>query len=129
MNNDALPRGLFFLAGAASGLALGYYLHSEKGSALRQQLTEQWGDTWDELSERTQEQMAELLQRLNAALDDGLNFVEMLEPLLRQQMTEAGGEASEALEDAEASFETGMERARARLQQKFDAAGLPPEAK
>ena len=37
MNNDAFPRGLFFLAGAASGFALGIYLHSEKGSALREQ--------------------------------------------------------------------------------------------
>ncbi len=129
MNNDAIPRGLFFLAGAASGLALGYYLHSEKGSALRKQLAEHWGGTWEDLGERAQEQLAELLQHLNTALDQGLNYAEILEQLLRQNLTEVSEETNEALEDAGTSFENGMERARARLQQKFDAAGLPPEAK
>lgn len=124
MNNDALPRGLFFLAGAASGLALGLYLHSDKGSALREQLTEHWEDLLENLGERAQEQFGELLSSLNAALEKGLLFVDDLEQQMEEGLETTGAEADDFMEDAEASFEQGMDRAKARLRQKFNDAGL-----
>ena len=124
MNNDALPRGLSFLAGAAAGLALGYYLHSEKGSALRQKITENWGDVLDDLGGRTQEHLADLLTVLSDALDKGLNLADLAENQLQQNREQVAEDAGNTLEDAETSFENGMDRARARLQQKFKEAGL-----
>ena len=124
MNNDVLPRGLSFLAGAAAGLALGYYLHSEKGSALREKITENWGDVLDDLGARTQEHLADLIALLSDALDKGLSFADLAENQLEQNVEQVVEDAGNALEDAESSFENGMDRARARLQQKFMEAGL-----
>ena len=124
MNNDILPRSLSFLAGASAGLALGFYLHSEKGSALRQQLTERWGEALDALGERAQEQFSDLLHALTEALDKGLDLVEVLDNQLHQNVTDARDEVSDAIDDAETSFENGMDKARARLEQKFNEAGL-----
>lgn len=119
-----LPRGLAFLAGTATGLALGYFLHSEKGAALRSQLSETWGDTFRALGERLQDQMGDLVTALGGAMDNGAGFVELLEQQLQQQFSETAEDAQESLEAAETSFENGMDKARARLQQKFANAGL-----
>lgn len=126
MNEDALPRGLFFLAGAASGLALGFYLHSEKGSALRQKLSEHWGDILEGWGEHAQERLEELLSILNTTLEKGLDLAEILDGQLQQNRSEIGRDATEAMETAGVSFENGMEKARARLEEKFKVAGLPP---
>ena len=126
MNEDALPRGLFFLAGAASGLALGFYLHSEKGNALRQKLSEHWGDILEGWGEHAQERLEELLSILNTTLEKGLDLAEILDGQLQQNRSETGRDATEAMETAGVSFENGMEKARARLEEKFKVAGLPP---
>lgn len=126
MNEDALPRGLFFLAGAASGLALGFYLHSEKGNALRQKLSEHWGDILEGLGDRAQERLDELLSTLNTALEKGLDLAEILDGQLQQNRSEIGQDATEAMETAGVSFENGMEKARAHLEEKYKVAGLPP---
>ncbi len=124
MNNDALPRGLSFLAGAAAGLVLGYYLHSEKGSALRQKITENWGDVLDDLGGRTQEHLDDLITLLSDALDKGLSFADLAGNQLQENVEQVGDDADDARDDAETSFENGMDRARERLQQKFKEAGV-----
>ncbi|MBL7776439.1 MAG: YtxH domain-containing protein [Saprospiraceae bacterium] len=124
MNNDAFPRGLFFLAGAATGFALGMYLASDKGSALREQLSGYWDQLVDTLGDRAEEKMQELLARLDDLLENGALLLENLEAEVDQEIEETGGELREFAEDAEHSFESGMDRARARLQQKFVQAGL-----
>lgn len=124
MDNDALPRGLSFLAGAAAGLALGYYLHSEKGSALKAQLSGNWHDALDDLGEYAREHLGELLKSLDTTLGKGFNLAEMIDEQFREDLSEVAENAGEALEDAESSFENGMDKARSRLLQKFAEQGL-----
>ncbi len=124
MNNDALPRGLSFLAGAAAGLALGYYLHSEKGSALKAQLSGNWHDALDDLGEYAREHLGELLKSLDSTLGKGFNLAEMIDEQFREELSDVAENAGEALEDAESSFENGMDKARSRLLQKFAEQGL-----
>lgn len=124
MNDDALPRGLSFLAGAAAGLALGYYLHSEKGSALKAQLSGNWHDALDDLGDYAREHLGELLKSLDSALGKGVNLAEMIDEQFREDLGEVADNAGEALEDAESSFENGMDKARSRLLQKFAEQGL-----
>lgn len=124
MNNEAIPRGLSFLAGAAAGLALGYYLHSEKGSALKQQLGENWNNIFDDIGDYAREHLADLLKSLNSALDNGLNVAELIDDQFRDNLTEVTENAEAALEDAESSFENGMEKARTKLLLKYAEQGL-----
>lgn len=124
MDNDALPRGLSFLAGAAAGLALGYYLHSEKGSALKAQLSGNWHDALDDLGEYAREHLGELLKSLDSTLGKGFNLAEMIDEQFREELSDVAENAGEALEDAESSFENGMDKARSRLLQKFAEQGL-----
>lgn len=124
MNNEAIPRGLSFLAGAAAGLALGYYLHSEKGNALRQQLGENWNNIFDDIGDYAREHLADLLKSLNSALDNGLNVAELIDDQFRDNLTEVTENAEAALEDAESSFENGMEKARTKLLLKYAEQGL-----
>lgn len=124
MNNDTLPRGLSFLAGAAVGLALGYYLHSEKGSALKAQLSGSWHEAFDDLGDYAREHLGQLLKSLDSTLGKGLNLAEIIDEQFREDLSEVAENAGEALEDAESSFENGMDKARFRLMQKFLEAGL-----
>lgn len=127
MNNDALPRGLTFAAGVATGLALGYYLQSEKGAALRERLAGHWNEALEDLGDKAREQLDQLLEMLNAVMEKGLNYAEILEENLEQNLSEASDEARQVAEDVEITFESGMDKARALLRQKFLDAGLTPE--
>ena len=123
MKNETVSRGLTFLAGAAAGLALGYYLQSEKGKAFREQLGENLGDALDDLVEYGQEQIDELLKTLNLSLDKGFNFAEMIDAQFRENLGDVVEEAGDTLEDAESSFENGMDKAKNKLLKKFADAG------
>ena len=127
MNKEVVPRGLFFLAGAATGFALGVYLYSDKGSALRGQLQEHWDELLETFGERAREQLEALLARLNTALEKGLSIADDLEDQFDLDLEGMEEDTREAMEDAETSFENGMDKARARLRQKFAAAGIPLE--
>jgi len=130
MKNETLSRGLFFLAGAAAGFALGMYLRSEKGSDLREQLSEHLDDLLQNLGDRVEDQLGDLITNLGAAAMNGLQ--QMAQPA--NSAAAASGEENslredvqEALDEAEENFENGMEKARARLMKKFAAAGLTTE--
>ena len=124
MNTEVLPRSLSFLAGAAAGLALGYYLHSEKGSALRNSLSEQLGETLEGLGEQVQDQLSELIAVLGDALEKGLGSAEGLQQAMQENLSGAVAQTKDALEDAEESFEHGMDKAKTRLLRKFAEAGV-----
>ncbi len=124
MKNEFIPRSLAFLAGTATGLALGYYLHSEKGKALREQLGDYWEEALEDLGERAKEHLDDLIAALGAALEKGMNAAEILDDELRENSTGAIDDVRETIHDAEQSFEHGMDKARFNLQQKFNAAGL-----
>ncbi len=127
MKNDAIPRSLFFLAGAASGLALGYYLHTEKGRALREHLNENWENWLETIGEQAQEQLNVLLQNLNQVLEDSALFSDMPEEPDAEEPDDDHDFADEVLEQvdlAESAFEAGMAKARTSLQQKLAKAGL-----
>ena len=127
MHNDTISRGLTFLAGAATGLALGLYLGSEKGSALRERFGGHLEDLLQGLSERAQEQIGDLMNTLGTAVENGL-----------ASLQEMGGEPEESappppdddvidtFEEVETAFDAGMDRARERLWKKFAAAGIEP---
>ena len=131
MNKDSLPRGLYFLAGAAAGLAIGIYLNSEKGSALREQLAEHWDTLVDTIGEGAQEKMFELRASLNELLEKGLllldNLTEYLEEDIPETLAEVEDDAADLAEEVESYFESGMEKARVRLEQQFAKAGLDRE--
>lgn len=124
MKNDAIPRSLFFLAGAASGLALGYYLHTEKGRALREHLNENWENWLETIGEQAQEQLHVLLQNLNQVLEDSALFSMIPDEDEEADNNDFADEVLEQFEVAESAFEVGMSKARARLQEKLAQAGL-----
>ncbi|MCB0530836.1 MAG: YtxH domain-containing protein [Lewinellaceae bacterium] len=124
MKNDAIPRSLFFLAGAASGLALGYYLHTEKGRALREHLNENWEDWLETIGEQAQEQLHVLLQNLNQVLEDSALFSVVADEDEADDDNDFADEIMEQFEVAESAFEVGMTKARASLKQKLAQAGL-----
>lgn len=124
MNNDAIPRSLFFLAGAGAGLAFGYYLYSEDGEELREQLRKYWDDFLQIVADGTQEQVNTLLANLNTVLEKGLQLAEDL----GEDVQESGEDAMDLIEDAGSSFEAGLNKARATLQRKLALAGLGEEA-
>jgi gas vesicle protein len=127
MKNETIPRGLYFLAGAAAGLAFGMYLNSEKGSALRETLSGHLDDLLQNLSESAQEQLGGLMGSLSTVMENGLAQVADLDDEIEDTATAVGEDLREALEDAETNFETGMSKARLRLQKKFAAAGIAPK--
>lgn len=128
MHNDTIPRGLSFLAGAAAGLALGYYLHSEKGSALREQLDGHLGDLLEDLGERAHEQVEGLVDTLRAAVDQVLtHFDGMADASEPAPDTPEADDVIDTFEEVESAFDAGMERARQRLWKKFAAAGIEPK--
>lgn len=124
MKNDAIPRSLLFLAGAASGLALGYYLHTEKGRALREHLNENWEDWLETIGEQAQEQLHVLLQNLNQVLEDSALFSVIADEDEADDDNDFADEVMEQFEVAESAFEVGMTKARASLKQKLAQAGL-----
>ena len=124
MKNDAILRSLFFLAGAASGLALGYYLHTEKGRALREHLNENWEDWLETIGEQAQEQLHVLLQNLNQVLEDSALFSVVADEDEADDDNDFADEIMEQFEVAESAFEVGMTKARASLKQKLAQAGL-----
>ena len=124
MKNDAIPRSLLFLAGAASGLALGYYLHTEKGRALREHLNENWEDWLETIGEQAQEQLHVLLQNLNQVLEDSALFSVVADEDEADDDNDFADEIMEQFEVAESAFEVGMTKARASLKQKLAQAGL-----
>ena len=130
MNNDTLPRGLFFLAGAATGLAIGIYLNSEKGSVLREQLEAHWETLVQTIGEGAREKMDELLATLNELLEKGLLLLDNVTDYLEEEIPEEeetdgiGEDISEMMDDVESYFGSGRAKARARLQQQFVKAGL-----
>ena len=124
MKNDAIPRSLLFLAGAASGLALGYYLHTAKGRALREHLNENWEDWLETIGEQAQEQLHVLLQNLNQVLEDSALFSVIADEDEADDDNDFADEVMEQFEVAESAFEVGMTKARASLKQKLAQAGL-----
>lgn len=118
---------LVFLAGAATGLAIGVYLSSEKGSKLREQLSEHWDTLVETLGAGAQEKMEELLGTLNDLFEKGLVLVENLDLGIQDEIQEVKAEMDDLTEEAETAFEAGMGKARLRLQQQFAKAGLKPE--
>jgi gas vesicle protein len=127
MKNETIPRGLYFLAGAAAGLAFGMYLNSEKGSALRETLSGHLDDLLQNLSESAQEQLGGLMGTLSTVVENGLAQVADLDDEIEDTASAVGEDIREAIEDAETTFESGMGKARLRLQQKFAAAGIAPK--
>ena len=127
MKNETVSRGLFFLAGAAAGFALGMYLNSKKGDALREQLTEHVDDLLDNLGERASEQIGDLMSNLTKIVENGLR--QIVEPDTESEAEEENSfteNVQEVLDEAETTFEAGMENARLRLMKKFAAAGITP---
>ncbi|MEQ1746188.1 MAG: hypothetical protein ABMA02_12235 [Saprospiraceae bacterium] len=117
MKNETATRGLLFLAGAAAGLAAGIYLTSEKSSGLREKIGGQFEALLDNLEGMADDQIGDLLKRLSTALEKGTLAFDGLE-------NAATDSARDMLDEAEADFENGMEKAKARLQKKFAEAGL-----
>ena len=84
---------------------------------------ENWGDALDDLVEYGQEQFDELLKTLNLSLDKDFNFAEMIDEQFRENLSDVVEEAGDTLEDAESSFENGMDKAKGKLLKKFADAG------
>jgi len=129
MKNETVSRGLFFLAGAAAGFALGMYLHSKKGDALREKFAEHVDDLLDDLGERASEQVGDLMSNLTKIVENGLQ--QIIAPDTENNAEEEENnsfseDVQEALDEAETTFGAGMENARLRLMKKFAAAGITP---
>jgi gas vesicle protein len=127
MKNETITRGLYFLAGAAAGIAFGMYVNSEKGNALRETLSDHLDDLVQNLSESAQEQLGGLMSTLSTAVENGLAQVANMDDEIEDAATTVGEDIRDAIEDAETTFESGMGKARLRLQQKFAAAGAIPK--
>jgi len=127
MKNETVSRGLFFLAGAAAGFALGMYLNSKKGDALREQFAEHVDGLLDTLGERASEQVGDLMSNLTKIVENGLQ--QIIAPDTENEAEEDNSfseDMQEAFDEAETTFEAGMENARLRLMKKFAAAGITP---
>ncbi|MFN0014105.1 MAG: hypothetical protein ACKVU2_06110 [Saprospiraceae bacterium] len=117
MKNETATRGLLFLAGAAAGLVAGIYLTSEKGTGLRDRLGGQFEGLLRNLEEMADDQVGDFLSQMSTVLEKGAVTFDNLEAV-------ASDSARDMLDEAEADFENGMEKARARLLKKFAEAGL-----
>lgn len=125
MNNETVSRGLFFLAGAAAGFAIGMYLRSEKGNELTEQLSEHLDDLLQNLGDQFEDHLGDLVNNFTFAAVNGLK--QMAQPESKSEPEDDNSfseDVEEALEDAETNFENGMEKARERLMKKFADAGI-----
>lgn len=123
---------IYFLAGAATGLALGIYLSSKKGSALREQLADHWESLVETFGERAQEKMDELLAQLNELLEKGMELVDNRSDYLEEDDPELPGKTEDddpdLVDEVSEFFGAGMAKARGNLHQKFAESGLNRES-
>ncbi len=107
----------FFGLGLIAGAALGYWLNSEKGKAFRKDVATMVGEYSDELSVMARENALKLSGNLSTAMEDGQHWVSGAKGKLKTSIHELADTAEHTVDDVADKLETGLEKARRRVEE------------
>lgn len=107
----------FFGLGLVAGAAIGYWLNSEKGKAFRKDMATMAGEYSDELSVVARENALKLSNNLSSAMEGGQSWVGDAKGKVKTSIHELADTAEHTVDDVADKLETGLEKARRRVQE------------
>ncbi len=78
--------GLLFLLGVAVGAAAGYYANSDEGRQVRRETGDKLNEFGNEMSTSAKEQMDQLSQNMNRAVDRSKHYVDDVGSTLKSRI-------------------------------------------
>ena len=105
-----------FGLGLLTGAAIGFWLNSEKGKAFRADVSKVAGEYSEELSAIAKENARKLSSNLSTAMEDGQNWLSSTKGQVKTSIHELADTAEHTVDEVAEKLETGLEKARQRVQ-------------
>lgn len=108
-------RNLFGL-GVLAGAAIGYWLNTEQGKAVRRQASGKVNELGQVASEYIKENAAQIKQTATSTLEQGQEIVNNLTTQAKDTINNAADTAEDRLDTANHSLQNGISKARSKIE-------------
>jgi gas vesicle protein len=109
--------GWIFLAGLATGAAVGYLINSDKGREITHEAVTKATEYGGQARDYAQEKLSTVTSTVSSIIDKGKAYAAEVSAKLQERIKSGSEEAQDNLEDAESAFQRGANRAKSHLRE------------
>jgi len=113
-NNNS---GWIFLAGLATGVAVGYLINSDKGREIRDEAVTKATEYGTQARDYAQDKFHSAATTVSNIIERGKTYAAEVSAKLQERIKSGSEEAQDTLEDAETAFQRGANRAKNHLRE------------
>ena len=114
-NNESNHSGWIFLAGLATGAAIGYLINSDRGRQVRSDAAHKAVELSEQARSMAQSKLSSVAGTVSSILEQGKAYAAEVSNKLQEKIGSASGAAQEGVQKAESAFERGAEKAKAQM--------------
>ncbi len=116
-DNESNNSGWIFLAGLATGAAVGYLINSDKGRQVRTEAATKVVEYGGQAKDYAQEKVATAASTVSSIIEKGKTYAAEVAAKLQEHIKSGSEEAQGAVEDAETAFQRGATKAKNHLRE------------
>ena len=116
-NNESDNSGWIFLAGLATGAAVGFLINSDKGRQVRHEAVTKATEYGGQARDFAQEKIATAASTVSSIIEKGKAYASEVSDKLRERIKSGSEEVQGAVEDGETAFQRGANRAKSHLRE------------
>ncbi len=113
-NNNS---GWIFLAGLATGAAVGYLINSDKGREMTNEAVNKATEYGGQARDYAQEKLHSVTSTVSNIIERGKAYAAEVSTKLQERIKSGSEEAQDTLEDAETAFQRGANKAKSHLRE------------
>lgn len=115
-NSESNNSGWIFLAGLATGAAVGYLINTDKGRQLRSEAASKASEYGTQASTYAQEKFSSAASTVSDILEKGKAYASEVSTKLQERIKSGAQVAQEEVKETENAFQRGANRAKAHMQ-------------
>lgn len=114
-NTESNNSGWIFLAGLATGAAVGYLINTDKGRQLRNEAADKATEYGTQARDYAQEKFSSAASTVSEILEKGKAYAAEVSTKLQERIKSGADAAQEKVEETENAFQRGANRAKSHL--------------
>jgi len=114
-NTESNNSGWIFLAGLATGAAVGYLINTDKGRQLRSEAADKAVEYGTQARDFAQEKISTVASTVSDILDKGKAYAAEVSEKLQERIKAGADAAQQKVDDTESAFQRGANRAKNHL--------------
>lgn len=121
-NTESNNSGWIFLAGLATGAAVGYLINSDRGREIRSEAAHKAVEYGGQARDFAQEKIHTATSTVSSIIERGKAYASEVSAHLQERIKSGSEEVKSAMEDGETAFQRGANRAKANLREMANSA-------